>query len=144
MQQLFRFIGNVVAPLSLLVALIHCGGSDLVLPAEPPGTPPPPNARIQLLAGDEQSGVVGGMLELPLAVRVTNSKDEPVEGVTVRWAAANGGTVSAPPSTPGSDGIARVLRMLGPAPGPYATRGEATGVSGSPVLFQATAIPVPP
>ncbi|MFL5401528.1 MAG: cadherin-like domain-containing protein [Gemmatimonadales bacterium] len=138
MLQLFRALGNVVALLSLLLALSHCGGSDLLLPtSNPPGA-----FRIEPLAGDNQSGVVGAMLSLPLAVKVTSDSGGPVEGVTVSWAAANGGSVSASTSTTNAQGLAQVLRTLGSTPGAYATQAEAAGLSGSPVLFRATALAI--
>jgi hypothetical protein len=48
--------------------------------------------------------------------------------------------VSASSSTTNPEGLARVLRTLGAAPGPYATQAEAAGLSGSPVLFRASAV----
>jgi hypothetical protein len=125
-----------------LTLLAGCGGNDLVLPAEPPTTPPPPGAfRIEPVSGDDQSGIVGTVLSDPLSVRITTDGGSPVEGVTVSWAAASGGSVSATTSTTDIEGVARVLRTLGPTPGPYATQAEAPGLSGSPVLFRAMAVP---
>jgi Bacterial Ig domain/Bacterial Ig-like domain (group 1) len=125
-----------------LAVLAGCGGNDLVLPAEPPTTPPPPGAfRIEPVSGDDQSGIVGTVLSDPLSVRITTDSGNPVEGVTVSWAAASGGSVSAATSTTDIEGVARVLRTLGPTPGPYATQAEASGLSGSPVLFRAMALP---
>ena len=127
--------------LCTLFLLARCGGSELVLPAEPPTSPPPGTFRIEPISGDDQSGIVGTMLSDPLSVRVSTDSGNPVEGVTVSWAAANGGSVSAATSTTDIEGVARVLRSLGPTPGPYATQAEAPGLSGSPVLFRATALP---
>jgi hypothetical protein len=109
-----------------------------MLPAS--NSPPGAAFRIEPIAGDQQAGVVGTMLTLPLAVQVTNDSGVPVEGVTVSWSATNGGSVSASTSTTSPDGLARVLRTLGPTPGAYATQAEAAGLSGSPVLFRATAV----
>lgn len=140
MQQ--PFFRDVVGPLVIALALTQCGGNDLVLPAEPPAGPANGAFRIQPVGGDQQSGVVGTMLSTPLTVKVTTDSGNPVEGVTVNWAAANGGSVSTSTSVTNADGVANVLRMLGPNPGPYATQAEAPGLSGSPVIFQATAVPV--
>lgn len=115
-----------------------------MLPAEPPASLPPGAFRIESLDGDNQSGVVGTMLALPLSVKVTSDSGAPVEGVTVNWAAPSGGSVSTSSSTTNAEGVARVLRTLGLTPGPYATQAEAAGLSGSPVLFRATAIPPGP
>jgi Bacterial Ig domain/Bacterial Ig-like domain (group 1) len=127
--------------LCALTVLAGCGGSDLVLPSQPPTTPPPGAWRIEGVAGDDQIGIAGATLELPLSVKVTTEAGEPVAAVTVSWTAPSGGTVSAPTSTTNDQGIAQVLRTLGPTPGPYATQAEAAGLSGSPILFHATAMP---
>jgi Big-like domain-containing protein len=127
----------------MVLAALSCGGSDLVLPSQPPTSPPPADAsRIEVLAGNDQSGVVGTTLTLPLAVKVTSDAGDPVERVTVAWTAANGGTVSASTSTTNAQGIAQVLRTLGPTPGAHGTQAEVAGLSGSPVLFNSTATPV--
>lgn len=113
-----------------------------MLPTETPTGPPPPVAfRIEPVAGDSQSGIVGTLLPDPLSVRVSSDSGAPVEGATVSWSAPNGGSVSTATSTSDIEGIARVLRTLGDTPGPYMTQAEAPGLSGSPVLFTATALP---
>jgi hypothetical protein len=94
------------------------------------------------VAGEGQTGIVGSTLGAPLSVKVTTEAGDPVEGVTVNWMAASGGNVSAPTSTTNTQGIAQVLRTLGPTPGQYATQAEAAGLSGSPILFHATAMPL--
>jgi hypothetical protein len=132
-------LGNFGAFLCALMVLADCGGSDLVLPAEPPT--PPGAFRIEPISGDGQSGIVGTVLSDPLSVRISTDSGSPVEGVTVSWAAPSGGSVSAATSTTDIEGVARVLRTLGPTPGPYATQAEAPGLSGSPVLFRAMALP---
>jgi hypothetical protein len=113
-----------------------------MLPTQPPsGTPPPGASRLEAVAGEGQTGIVGATLGAPLLVKVTTEAGDPVEGVTVNWMAANGGNVSAPTSTTNAQGIAQVLRTLGATPGPYATQAEVAGLSGSPILFHATAMP---
>jgi hypothetical protein len=113
-----------------------------MLPSQPPSTTPPPGAwRIEGVAGDDQIGIAGVTLGLPLSVKVTTEAGDAVEAVTVNWTAPSGGTVSAPTSTTNDQGIAQVLRTLGPTPGPYATQAEVAGLSGSPILFHATAMP---
>jgi hypothetical protein len=122
--------------------LARCGGSELVLPTEAPTGPPLPVAfRIERVAGDTQSGIVSTVLPDPLSVRVSTDSGAPVEGVTVSWSAVNGGSVSTETSTSDTEGIARVLRTLGDTPGSYVTQADAPGLSGSPVLFSATALP---
>jgi len=136
-QQLFRGLGRLGVALCTLLPLAHCGGGDLTLPSQPPST----TWRLEALAGADQIGIVGATLGAPLSVKVTTEAADPVEGVTVNWTAANGGNVSAPTSTTNAQGIAQVLRTLGTTPGPYVTQAEATGLSGSPILFHATAMP---
>ena len=96
---------------------------------------------MEAVAGEDQTGIVGATLVAPLSVKVTTEAGAPVAGVTVNWTAASGGNVSAPTSTTNAQGIAQVLRTLGPTPGPYATQAEVAGLSGSPILFHATAMP---
>ena len=135
-------LGSLGAPFCALTILVGCGGSDLTLPTQPPsGNPPPGASRMEAVAGEDQTGIVGATLTAPLSVKVTTEAGDPVEGVTVNWMAANGGNVSAPTSTTNAQGIAQVLRTLGSTPGPYATQAEAAGLSGSPILFHATAMP---
>lgn len=126
--------------LCALTVLAGCGGSELMLPSQAPPNPPLGAWRIEGLAGDNQTGIVGATLE-PLSVNVTTETGDPVPGVTVNWTATGGGTVSTPTSTTNSLGVAQVLRTLGPTAGQYATQAEAAGLSGSPVLFNATAVP---
>jgi Big-like domain-containing protein len=134
-------LGSFGASLCALTILVGCGGSDLTLPTQPPsGSPPPGASRMEAVAGEDQTGIVGATLTAPLSVKVTTEAGVPVEGVTVNWMAANGGNVSAPTSTTNAQGIAQVLRTLGSTPGPYTTQAEAAGLSGSPILFHATAM----
>ena len=66
---------------------------------------------------------------------VTDDAGNPVQGVSVQWAAQDGGSVSAATTTTGSDGRASVSRVLGPAEGEQTTTATATGLEGSPVTF---------
>ncbi len=85
--------------------------------------------------GDNQSGFVGTTLTNPLSVKVTDSRGNPVEGVTVSWTANDGGSVSSPTSATNSAGIAEVDRALGLVPGDYTTTAAVSGLNGSPVTF---------
>jgi PKD repeat protein len=57
-----------------------CGGDDLTLPSE--GRP----ANIEIVDGNDQRWRVNSLLPKPLVVRVTDSQNRPVEGVTVQFA----------------------------------------------------------
>lgn len=92
-------------------------------------------SKLLLNGGDNQSGFVGTTLANPLSVKVTDSKNNPVEGVTVNWTANNGGSVSSPTSATNSSGIAQVSRTLGLIPGDYTTTATVTEIGGSSVTF---------
>jgi PKD repeat protein len=57
-----------------------CGGENLTLPSE--GRP----AGIEILNGNKQRGRVNSALDRPLIVRVTDSQNRPIQGVTVEFA----------------------------------------------------------
>ena len=116
----------------LAAGSLTCGGGI---------TPPPEAKAIGMAAGDGQNGVVGQPLASALVVLVTDDKGDPVNNVTVTWAAAQGGgSVSAGTSKTGSDGRASITRVLGPAVGEQTTTATVSGLQGSPVTFVATAI----
>jgi len=57
--------------LLVLAVTLRCGG-DITVPAE--GLP----SHIEIISGDGQTGVAGGLLSDSLGVRITDSKDRPV------------------------------------------------------------------
>ena len=95
---------------------------------------------ITLVSGNDQVGIVGSTLELPLVVQVTDGFGNPIQGVTIEWSAAGGGTVSEVTTVTGPDGQASVGRTLGATAGQQTTLATATGLAGSPVTFIHTAI----
>ena len=92
-----------------------------------------------MAGGDGQSGTRGAAAGQPLVVLVTDDNGNPVEGVSVGWAAQGGGSVSAETTETGSDGLASVGRVLGSQPGEQTTTASVSGLEGSPVTFLATA-----
>jgi hypothetical protein len=92
-----------------------------------------------MIAGDEQLAPPGQPLANPLVVEVTDENGDPVEGVTVTWAAQGGGSVSRNSVQTGSDGQASVTRTLGPELGEQTTTATSSGLEGSPVTFTSTA-----
>lgn len=132
MVKMTRFSQLRSGALAVLLAAgsLTCGGGI---------TPPPEAKAIAIAAGDSQNGVVGRPLASPLVVLVTDDKGDPVNRVTVTWAAEGGGSVSAETSKTGSDGRASTTRVLGPAVGPQGTTAAVSGLQGSPVTFVATA-----
>ena len=91
-----------------------CSGSDLVLPDQ---TEP---AHIEVVAGTNQAGAVGTMLQEPLVVRVTDVQDRPVAERRVAFllgSGADGGTLEPDTSLTDSDGRATVRWVLGSSQG---------------------------
>jgi len=88
-------------------------------------------------ATNNQRGVAGFALTIPLAVRVTNSADQPLVGVTVTWTVTSGGgTVSPATSVTNDNGVAETSWTLGPIEGVQTVQATANGTSTS---FSATA-----
>jgi adhesin/invasin len=107
----------------------------------------PGNAsNLALSGGNGQTGTVGAALPTPISVLVTDNLANPVQGVTVSWAAANGGlvncgagNVASCSSATNASGIASATWVLGTAPGAQTATGAVGGLTGSPVTFNATA-----
>ena len=96
---------------------------------------------IEIVSGDDQSGVVGQPLANPLVVRVTDENGNGVPGESVQWAVSGGGSVSSSVVKTGSDGRASVQRILGPTVGQQTTTATRNGLQGSPLTFTSTANP---
>ena len=90
--------------------------------------------RLVAVAGDSQAAPAGATLADPLVVQVTDAFGNPISGVPIAWA-ADAGSVSAPSSTTGSDGLASVERTLGAAAGLQHATASSPGLAGSPVTF---------
>jgi len=101
------------------------------------------NAKtIALSAGNAQTDTIGATLATAYSVLVTDRLANPVQNVTVTWAATGGGGSITPSSTTNASGIASATRVLGTTTGANAQTATATvtGLTGSPVTFTATAI----
>ncbi len=96
-------------------------------------------SKIVLQSGNNQSAIGGQDLPSPLAVKVTDANDNPVQNVSVSWTAIGGGTVSSPTSATNAQGIAQVTRTLGLTPGTYTTTADVPGLTGTPITFTSTA-----
>lgn len=122
---------QTIWPLFVL-GLVACGSDSNVRPPVP--------TSLELLDGNGQSGIPGAQLAKPLTVRVTDEDGEPVPGISVNWAVISGnGAVT--PSTSSSDitGTASAQFTLGSEPGEQQAGAEVNGLTGSPVVFIATA-----
>jgi hypothetical protein len=92
-------------------------------------------------SGDNQTGVVGELLPLPIRVIVTY-RGAPVADLDVSWhVVLGGGTISAGTVRTDADGSASVLWTLGPSAGTQSVRALVPEATGSPVTFTANATP---
>jgi PKD repeat protein len=130
-------IASRLLPFSLIgfsALFAGCGGEGLTLPPE--GQP----AKIEVLTPvDDLSGQVTG--QLPVLVKVTDSRGDPVTGASVAFSFADAAAGSADPATATTtgEGQASTTLILGPVQGRYmATAVVAEGVS---VEFMVTALP---
>ncbi len=90
-------------------------------------TPLPP-ARVEAVAA-APTGAAGTVLPDPVEVRVIGSDNQPLPGVTVAFAADNGGTVNPASAVTDVNGIAATQWKLGNAAGPNVLTSTAGGVS---------------
>jgi hypothetical protein len=121
-----------------LIALITLASVQCSEPPTDPGGP----SGIEMLDGNNQTGLAGQMLAEPLVVLVIDASGDPVGNVTVNWSAQGGGTVSAASVTTGADGRASVQRTLGATAGQQTTTASVSGVD-EPVIFTSTATSEP-
>lgn len=95
-----------------------------------------------LVSGDNQSGLVGTALALPLVVKVTDGFNNPIPGIPIQWAvgAGEGGSVSESSTNTDAQGLASVTRTLGSSAGNQTTIATGPlGLAGSPITFEHTA-----
>jgi alpha-tubulin suppressor-like RCC1 family protein len=128
----------------VLAVALRCGG-DITVPAE--GLP----NHIEIITGDQQIGVVGVALTDSLVVRITDSRDRPVQNQPVEFAPVGAGAAMALiPDTAitGSDGRAWTHWVLGTQAGAKQVQARVVGHSGSgsplTVTFSAEARPGAP
>jgi hypothetical protein len=75
---------------------------------------PPSDARLSMVAGDQQRGGRGATLRDSLVVRLTTADGRPLVGAIVRWSATEGGgSLLAAQSATGLDGRAVARWTLG-------------------------------
>ncbi len=99
-----------------------------------------PATTIAVSAGNEQVGLFSAALPTALAVLVTDASGDPVASQAVAWAVgAGGGSLSAASSSTNAAGIASITWTLGDDIGPQVVTAVVNGLTGSPVVFTATA-----
>ena len=114
----------------LVAALLSCGGN------EPQPEPGPPTS-LQVLAGGEQTGVVGQELPQAVVVRVNDAQGQAVSGLLVNFVVTEGGgSVFAGAAQTNADGEARERWTLGPTAGEQVLEARAVDQStGDPIVF---------
>ena len=97
-----------------------------------------PPALLVKVSGDQQSGVIGTLLDVPLVVRVTDTQGNPVAGSTITFGPASGdGSVFPTQVTSDSNGTAATDWTLGSSQGSQSV--GASIETGAMVTFTATA-----
>lgn len=96
-------------------------------------------ANLAAVSGGGQSAIAGSALADSLIVSATDAAGNPVAGVVVAWTVAGGGAVSEATTTTGADGRTGVRYTLGPVAGAQSATATSAGLTGSPVVFPATA-----
>jgi hypothetical protein len=100
-------------------------------------------ANIEAVDGDGQNGTVGAQLPDSLSVRVTDASGHAVPAVSVSWSVVTGGgTISPASSTTNGSGMASAAFTLGPPAGEQQAQALVDGLTGSPVIFGATAVEI--
>src|SRR5262245_38584553 len=118
----------------LLMAAIAGGSLRCSSDSSDPGNQP---GSVVEVSGNGQVGLINEPLAAPLVVEVEDEAGDPLEGVTVRWTVAGGGSVSQAQVVTGADGTAAVERTLGGVAGEQTT--SATVEDLPPVVFTSTA-----
>ncbi|HEY4304727.1 MAG TPA: hypothetical protein VGM82_09680 [Gemmatimonadaceae bacterium] len=97
-----------------------------------------PAAKVVVVSGDGQSGLIGATMAAPFVVEVQSAAGAAVPNQTVAFGAANGSSVSPVTAKTGADGRAQTTVTLGPKVGTYGF--SATSGSFSATM-NATAVP---
>ena len=130
-------LGTVVGSNSLTAAV----GGFAITPVTFAATGTPGAAQsLALTSGNNQSGPAGLLLANPLSVRVTDAYGNNVPGADVGFSPlTGGGGVTTNSATTDAAGLASTGWTLGPQIGAQTLQASAPGLSGSPILFSATA-----
>ncbi|MEO5903534.1 MAG: Ig-like domain-containing protein [Gemmatimonadaceae bacterium] len=112
-------------------------------PASPPVTPPTPQptpTTIAIFAGDGQTAPALSALPVRPAVKVTAANGAPVRDVVVTFSIrSGGGSITGETATTDSAGIATIGSWIVGAGGGNSLFATRSGLSGSPLIFVATA-----
>jgi adhesin/invasin len=132
-------LGPVAGPNSLIATSPDLPGVSVTFQANGAVGPA---AIITAFAGNNQTGTAGGLIPTPPSVKVTDANGNVVAGFTVTFTPGSGsGTVSGGSAVTDGSGIARPSSWrLGSTPSTQTLIATASGLSGSPVTFSATAV----
>src|SRR6266568_5976411 len=95
--------------------------------------------QMALNGGDGQIGPATMALPTMISIIAKDQNGAVVQGVTIAWSAANGGSVIPVTSSSDGNGIASTKWTLGPNAGNQTATGTKTGLAGSPATFHAVA-----
>jgi hypothetical protein len=133
--------GQAVGPRSLVFAAAGLAGATSQAIQVGPG----PASLVSAASPPDQTAEAYAPVSSPPAVLVQDSDGNAVPGTPVEFVATSGGgAVAGSPTASGLDGVARASGWTLGLPGPQAAEARVPGLSGSPVLFAATATPPPP
>ena len=136
MNRLSGLLGSFSVALALLVG---CGGNDLVLPGN--GTA----ADLELVDGDNQTGMVGSPLALPLQVKVVDDRGDPLSGHTVAFTLdtdAPGARLDPESARSSRGGIAQSHWTLGASSGTQRVVARVAREGSEPLVVQFSAVVV--
>jgi hypothetical protein len=133
---MYRMITKHILCSWTALALLACGDDGNVEPRVP--------AAIEPFSGTGQQAAPGTQLAAPLTVEVTDADGNPAPGAVVSWSVVSGGGAISPTSTTSdAQGRASAQFTLGPSEGEQQAQAAAVGLTGSPVVFTATATASP-
>ncbi len=99
-------------------------------------------ANLSAVSGDTQTGPVGGLLPLPLVVRVVDQRGVGIADAEVTWTSSDGGpTATQEVDTTDADGYAQTAVRLGPTVGTQTVSAALNDVN--PVVFTLNATTAP-
>jgi hypothetical protein len=133
-QQISRAFSRFLVPLSTVLLLARCGGTDLTLPGDTGAS------KIELVDGNNQNGAAGEPLGDSLVVLVTDRRGAPVAGQQVAFEVltdAPGSQVKPDVAETSSQGKAKAQWTLGTVSGTQKVVARVVGADGLEVSFNA-------
>lgn len=106
----FRDLARITLLLAVAAAVSYaCSESSAPKPSH--------LARVKIVSGDSQSGVVGTALAAPIVIQALDSNGRAAVGLSAIFGPSGDGGVSAPSVTTDSTGKASIVWTLGTTPG---------------------------